>query len=626
MSARFAGLLAGVIATHGAPMAAINEVQLDRGDVERFIDGVMSDQLLTANIAGAVVAIVQGEKVILIKGYGFADIETHRAVDSETTLFRPGSVAKLFTFTAVMQLVEQGKLDLDVDVNKYLKAFKLPDTFTQSITLRHLLTHTAGFENINTGLFAPDAVHLLPLREALQRNVPRRVRPPGTYASYSNFGVALAGLIVEEVSGESYDAYVENHIFKPLGMLHSTFREPLPENLAALMSKGYVFSNGAFIPLGFEYLHNAAPAGSASMTASDMAKFMIAHLNDGQYGSVRILAESTARRMHSRLFGNDSRLPGLAYGFNEGSANGQRFLGHRGDTQWFHSDLHLFLDQQVGIFVSYNTPLPGNQREALLQAFMDRYFAGSPASAAVPPSDFAQRAGRYVGSYQNMNRAYTTFEKFDEFFGGGRRELSLTPQNTLFLDAGYASMQFAEVAPDRFREVNGQEEMIFHQEPDGRLVFFLSSWPATTVEKLSQWTDPTLQKYSLLSALVIFLALIVQLFRRRGGAIKAPTAQRWAQRCIAAAGVLNLAFCLTFIPLYVLRQGSIYLNGLPLVLQLLLLVPIATAILTAASAAYIVVAGLQRNLSLRIEYVLATVASIYILWFALHYNLLGVHA
>ena len=208
-----------------APPAAPSGSSLDAADVEAFMDGVMNDQLQTAHIAGAVVAIVAGGHSVLLKGYGYSDIAAHRPVDAHTTLFRPGSVSKLFTFTAVMQLVEQGRLDLDADVNTYLKAFKIPHTYPEPITLRHLITHTAGFENLNVQLFAPDAAHLLPLAGALQRYQPRRVRPPGVYSSYSNYGVALAGLIVEEVSGQSFDEYVEEHIFRPLNMLHSTFRE-----------------------------------------------------------------------------------------------------------------------------------------------------------------------------------------------------------------------------------------------------------------------------------------------------------------------------------------------------------------------------------------------------------------
>ena len=390
------------------------------------------------------------------------------------------------------------------------------------------------------------------------------------------------------------------------------------------MSAGYVFAGGAFVPLDFEYLHNAAPAGSATTTAEDMAHFMIAHLHDGQYGTVRILGEDTARRMHQELFSNDGRVPGLAYGFNEGRINGERVLAHRGDTQWFHSDLHLLIDRDVGLFVSYNSPLPGNQREALIQAFMDRYFPVAAPAAIAPPADFARRASRYVGEYQNMNRSYTTFEKFDEFFGGSRRTISLTPQNTLFLDAGYASMQFVEVAPDRFRQVGGQEEMVFRQD-GSRTGLFLSSWPSTTVEKRSPWTNPRLQTWLLVCAMATFTAFLVSIFRSRTSSKGSPRRQRWMRTSIGAASVLYFVFCSTYIPYCLSQQGAISLYGPSLTMRLLLLIPVAAAMLTAAAAALLVVSWAQGRLAVKLtlQYAAATAAALFMIWFTQYYNLLG---
>jgi hypothetical protein len=328
--------------------------------------------------------------------------------------------------------------------------------------------------------------------------------------------------------------------------------------------------------------------------------------------------------MHTRLFANDSRLPGIAYGFNEGSINGHRFLAHRGDTQWFHSDLHLLLDADIGLFVSYNTPVPGGQREAFLQAFMDRYFPRLPVADPQPPADFARRAGRYVGDYQNMSRSYTTFEKFEEFFGNGRRSIALTPQNTLFLDAGYASMQFVEVAPDRFRQVGGQEEMLFRRDGDGRLVFFLSSWPATTVEKLAGWTNPTLQKSLLALCMLTFMGSWVILYRTRRDAIRAP-AQRWLRGFVGGVSFLNVFFCVAFIHLYLTRQGDIYLYGLPWTMKLLMLLPIGAAIATLGTVVLLALAWARglASFRLRAQYTVTAAAAVYMVWFAQYYNLFG---
>src|SRR3954469_161217 len=196
--------------------------QLTAQDVNAWLDGFMSYSLAKDDIAGAVVVVVKDGQILTQKGYGYADVAAHKPVDPAKTLFRPGSVSKLFTWTAVMQLVEQGKLDLDKDVNTYLD-FKIPATYAEPITLRHIMTHTSGFEEVIKDLFVRDASQLRPLRDYVVNHVPRRIFPPGKIPAYSNYATALAGYIVERVSGKPYNDYVRDSILLPLGMNHSTF-------------------------------------------------------------------------------------------------------------------------------------------------------------------------------------------------------------------------------------------------------------------------------------------------------------------------------------------------------------------------------------------------------------------
>src|SRR3990172_1351525 len=204
-----------------------------REDLEAFFDGVVAAQMRSHSIASATVSVVKDGELFFAKGYGYADREARRPVDPERTLFRPGSISKLFTWTSVMQLVEQGKIDLDANVNQHLSDFQIPDTFPEPITMKHLMTHTPGFEDGALGyLLIKSASDLVPLSASLAAHVPRRVRPAGAYSSYSNYGTALAGLIVANVSGMPFEEYVEKNIFEPLDMSRSTFREPLPERLA----------------------------------------------------------------------------------------------------------------------------------------------------------------------------------------------------------------------------------------------------------------------------------------------------------------------------------------------------------------------------------------------------------
>ena len=267
--------------------------ELTRADVEAWVDGYLPYALDNGDIAGAVVVVVKDGQVLLQKGYGYADLEKRTPVDPAGTLFRPGSVSKLFTWTAVMQLVEQGKLDLDADVNQYID-FKIPSRDGKPTTLRQVMTHTTGLEEQIRGLITSNKDEIVPLDAALKRWTPQRIHAPGATPAYSNYATALAGYIVQRVSGEPFDAYIARHIFKPLGMAHSSFSQPLPPALLAKMSKGYAKASEAEAK-DYEFI-SLAPAGSLAATGADMGRFMIAHLQDGAYGNARILRPETARR------------------------------------------------------------------------------------------------------------------------------------------------------------------------------------------------------------------------------------------------------------------------------------------------------------------------------------------
>jgi CubicO group peptidase (beta-lactamase class C family) len=381
----------------------------DPAELGAFLDGVFAAQMSADHVPGAVVSVVKDGQVLYTRGYGYSDLGKHTPVDPQKTLFRPGSISKLFIWTSVMQLVEQGKLSLATDVNTYLD-FKIPDAYPEPVTLKDLMTHTPGFEDSLEDLFKLKAEEMMPLDVYLKTHIPARVFPPGTVSAYSNYGAALAGYVVERASGMPFSAYVEKNILQPLGMTHSTFVQPLPSDLKPDMAHGYNYTNGAYTEGSFEFVP-AYPAGSMSATATDMAKFMIAHLQDGRYEDVRILSEATARQMHSQLFTQDPRLHGMAYGFFEDQVNGQRVISHGGDTLLFHSELYLLPERNVGIFISTNATGGAKTPAAVFKAFMDRYYPVQPAPAPTPPADFASRAAQYAGEYHTSRSNFTSFEK-----------------------------------------------------------------------------------------------------------------------------------------------------------------------------------------------------------------------
>ena len=255
-------LLAGGAWAQGSPgalpAATTAAPALTATDLAVFLDGFIPYAIRSGDIAGAAVAVVANGQIIFAKGYGFADKRTRRPVVADQTLFRLASVSKTMTWTAVMQLVQAGKLDLDRDVNDYLD-FRVPEKFGP-ITLRNLMTHTPGFEDTVADNLVTSPRDLVPYREYLVKHMPAEIFPPGKVAAYSNYGATLAGYIVERISGEPFDEYVARHIFQPLGMTHSTFEQPPPPALAKDLSKGYRKASDDK-PVPFEY-DEIAPAGA----------------------------------------------------------------------------------------------------------------------------------------------------------------------------------------------------------------------------------------------------------------------------------------------------------------------------------------------------------------------------
>ena len=444
--------------------------EMTAADVEAFLDGLVPLQLKRDDIAGATISIVKDGKLLFAKGYGYADVEKQKPVSAQETLFRPGSISKLFTWTAVMQLLEQGKLDLDRDVNDYLD-YKIPDAFGKPITLKNILTHTPGFEEQIKDLFNTDSSKLN-LGQYLKTHIPARIYPPGTVPAYSNYATAVAGYIVERVSGRPFEEYVDENILKPLNMAHSTFKQPLPPELAPFMSNGYRLGSDA--PEPFEVV-NPFPAGSMSSSATDLAQFMMAHLADGQLGEARILKPETARLMHSRLFALDDGANAMCYGFYEESRNGHRIIGHGGDTIYFHSDLHLVLDQKLGFFVSYNSAGRGDSpgRVNLWQAFLDRYYPYTPAgtTSATAKEDATAVSGTYVLSRRSESSFLKTATLLGQFkvsaVGDGDIEV---PQLT---GVNAKPKRWQAVGPMTFVERGGQDKLIFKPDQNGRMQLIL---------------------------------------------------------------------------------------------------------------------------------------------------------
>jgi CubicO group peptidase (beta-lactamase class C family) len=457
--------------------------ELTAADVHAFLDGFVPMQLERENIAGAVVLVVKDGAILFAKGYGYSNVEKKLPVTVDATLFRPGSISKLFTWTAVMQLVEQNKLDLDRDVNDYLD-FKIPAKFGKPITLRNIMTHTPGFEEQVKDLIIEEAASAT-LQQHLVKHIPERIFPPGVTPAYSNYGAALAGYIVERVSGRPFNDYVEENIFKPLGMSRSTFAQPLPAELKPLMSNGYKTGSGK--ARAFEIIEEA-PAGALAATAADLSRFMIAHLQRGRFENAQILRPETINQMHSRQFGLVPALNGMCLGFYEESRNGHRIIGHGGDTVYFHSDMHLMVDSGIGFYVSYNSAGKGDisPRGALWQHFLDRYFPYQPPQMEKLSTADAD-AKAVAGHYLTSRRAESTFLKISaleddvEVIPDENGAIKIEP----FKDLNGEIKKWQEVAPLVYRSVNGQDLVAFRRlDHDGGIQLVIN-FPAVVFQRVA---------------------------------------------------------------------------------------------------------------------------------------------
>jgi CubicO group peptidase (beta-lactamase class C family) len=610
--------------------------QLTGTDVEAWLDGFMPFTLRTADIPGAVVVVVKDGATLLQKGYGFSDVEKRTPVDPEQTLFRPGSVSKLFTWTAVMQLVEQGKLDLDADVNQYLD-FKIPDFEGQPITLRNIMTHTPGFEEQYKGLILADAADVKDLSEYVKESTPARLFAPGTTPAYSNYATALAGYIVARTSGMSFDDYLDEFVFAPLEMTSSSMRQPLPEALLARMSLGYPRASEDAKP--YELI-TPAPAGSLASSGADMAHFMIAHLQNGRYGDNRILREETARLMHDSALTIFPRVNRMLLGFYESNYNGHRVISHGGDTQWFHSDLSLFIDDGVGLYISMNAPgkegASSKVRGALFEEFADRYFPADVPAGEVDEKTAAEHAALIAGTYSISRRMETNFFSLLGFIGQYRVTVNEdgTITSPLWPDAAGNLFKWREVEPFVWRAVGGKELLSARVE-DGRVTGFtfepLSAiliFEPTPAYKSPAWLMP-LVGAGLMALVLTTLAWPVTALTRRHYRVAYPLAgedaraHRWVRYAALAAVTLTVAWLTTVIT--ALEKLSLLSGSLDWwfwVLQLLSPIVYVGAAAIGAWNAWVVLKSARRWYA-KLWAVLLAIAFLALLWVAIVYHLIA---
>ncbi|WP_327003299.1 beta-lactamase family protein [Dactylosporangium sp. NBC_01737] len=570
----------------------------DPAQAAAFFDEMLPPRLDRFHVPGAVVAVTGRDATVFAKGYGAADVAGAVPFDPERSLVRIASITKLFTWEAVRREAAAGRLDLDADVNTYLRGFSVPATYPQPVTLRALMNHTAGFEDRFVGVGARTAGDVEPLQTYLAEHMPARIRPPGEISAYSNYGAALAGHVVARVSGEPYDRYVQTHILDPLHMTHTTAAEPVPAALAGDLARSYDSDvvPPAAIPFTFDRM---PPDGSISATAADMA----------------VYARSQLAAPPARSFAADTVLGGYAGGFMERFRNGHRVLMHDGSWEGFQSVLILVPGCDLGLFLSTNGTGGIEAVGEVIDAFFDRFTPAAPvrepAGAATWPVQLT-RSAPAAGFYQPARHAESTVEKLTTLLGSLR----------LRVDAGgavhFKGRTWLRQPDGTFTAEDGRDHLVFLTGSGGRR-YAATDGPA--YELLDRAETLPFNLLVLLAFTVVALTALANLWRRRTG-----TSARWRwSRALAAGACLTGLVFLVGLAAEVLFNPGAFLHGVPAGFTLLLALPLLVLAAWAFAVAGTVTAWRASGARAvaKVHQVALLAGMLPLVWFVWQWNLIG---
>lgn len=615
---------------------------LSAAALETFLDDLFAHRMQHSNLYGAAFVLVQGGKTLLAKGYGQADPISRVPLDANETVISVASIAKALTATAAMQLWERGLVDPDADIQQYLPGFRFAGDCAEPVTLRHLLTHTEGLQERNIGIVATDPKDLLSLHDFFATRPVRRVLPPGTAITYGNYASGLLGYLVEEVSGLSFEQYLQENIFGPLGMTSSTFAQPPRPDLAARRLRECVRKGETYVEAPAVYAQ-MAPAGGMHASAADMARFLIAMVGDGSCNGQRILQAETVKSMHERRFAPHPQMPGITYGFFEEWRGARRVLRRDGDSAAAWSRIYLLPEEEIGLFFT----VAGDEeaRLELADAFFEHFFpteaaaaahASAPASPALAPAPAAPAPAptpapsaapdlrQYEGTYRYLQHNRDSFTKLQSLLVGQVR-VKAQPNGTLTvtaLNAGdvYGGFEgtttWAPAGEHFFRRQDGNGQIAF----DGQGHLYSSLRYQGAFQRLRWWE--TAPVHMALFGLGLLASLGALCFLFVGGGV--------AGLVTGLYGLLATAFCVLLVPaLFLIGNvgGGFPAYGFGIngwirgVLTLPLLTPPLSAALVAATTAAWATGLWSPGLRL-LHSAIALVAGA-LVWWLRYYNLIG---
>jgi len=606
----------------------------DPSEIETFFDMVFKEEMEKLNVPGATFSLVKDGEILFTKGYGLANVERGIHVDPYKTTFHVASVSKLFTATAVMQLAEQGKLDLYTDVNQYLTTFKVDDNFPGPVTIADLLTHTGGIEERSLILASFSESDMLSREKFLSMGKQPRIMPTGKYISYSNYGYTLLGYIVEEVSGIQFEQYIDQHILNPLNMQSSSFS--YPDSLMSRLAGSYLFTGGSWKPLPVLYT-NVGPAGALISTASDIANFMIMHLQNGMFNGTAILQKETAIQMHGQLFTQHPRLPGWCHGFYEGEINGRRLIQHAGDINNYSSLLALVPEENVGLFLEINggKGIIFKFRDRVIKRFMDHYYPLETREHSTDELFRMDDIRRFQGIYRLNRYSRLSFEKILGALLESRIKVNPDHSLTLFLTPvlNEPPTHWNRVDTLLFQNKSNGEYMAFYEDQDGNIthVNFCVEVPSNH-EKVPWYHSGIFNMFLMGIVLILFLTVtpgwqIVWLIRRirKHKKERSILEKRIRLTAILVSG-LNILFLVAFIVALITAVGQLT-SDRPVVFMIIFMIPIITVLLTIIIVFFIIPVWGNKlwKLSGRLYFTGIVMAAAAFAWMLNYWNFLGFH-
>ena len=436
----------------------------DRGELARFVDSVVAAGMARDRSPGAAFCFVRHSEIFYCKGYGVANIREHTPVVPDSTIFRVGSISKVFTATAVVQLADLSKLDMTADVRSYLRGAKLVDSALAHVTAEQLLDHTAGFDEIRPGTQADAEDNVLPLADFLRTRLVR-VTTPGEITSYSTYGMTLAGLLVEQISGLRFEEYLKRNIWAPIGMSHTSITVPASQR--RWLAVGYEVEGDTLVPQPWEWYHTT-PASSVNATAHDMAKFIIAHLQGDERSGARIMSDRAARYMQRQHATMHPRLPGFALGFYEDYVGQLRVIEHGGNVAGFSALMVLVPQEQDGFIIMHHRE-GARLRDDVKYALLARYYAEARRQfpAPVRSPSFKERVSMFAGRYAPTTSCHSCKPRSVPSI----IEVKPTADSTAIMAAGN---EWIEVEPLLFEQKNGTGYLKFVRGSSGAIQYMFA--------------------------------------------------------------------------------------------------------------------------------------------------------